>query len=657
MLKKYPERGGESLTISILKAVSFLVFFPFVMAVLMFCIKKASLLRNVIAGLGGFSIMLTAILVGGRALGMTGTTHNTYLTDTAVQDHIIMGGEILLMGVVVFLSIKYKKYYAILLSMLGTIPVLWMDLTGNAVEGAAHLRVDFLSAVMILIVGIVGILICIYACGYMKDYHNHHTEVEDRSNYFLALLFVFIGAMFGLIISDNLGWIYFFWEITSVCSFLLIGYTRTEEAVNNSFRALWMNLLGGCGFAFGLMYCNMHLGISNLSELTEMVPRENMLVMIPVTLFAFAALTKSAQFPFSRWLLGAMVAPTPSSALLHSATMVKIGVYMLIRLSPMLAGTLTGVMITVIGGFTFFAASLLAITVSDGKKVLAYSTISNLGLITACAGTGTTEGVWAATMLILFHAVSKSLLFQTVGDIENCMHSRDIEDMHGLIIKLPRLAFIMIIGICGMFMAPFGMLVSKWAALKSFVDSNSVWLVLFLVFGSGSTLFYWAKWLGKICTVIHQSYELEDITPRSEMISLFPLTTMIVVMCFAFPWMSNHMIQPILNEAFHKNIPNVIGGSDVVIMMVMVAMIFIIPFGSRFLSIGKKSKMTMSYVSGVNAGDDRHYINSFGKESPLYMSNWYMTEYFGEDKLLVPSIVISAIIVILMLIIVIGGNI
>ena len=645
------------MTITIPIAVEFLIVFPFVMAVLMFCIKKASLLRNIIAGLGGFSIMAIAIWVGVQVLSKTGSTKNTYITNAETYDHMIMGGEIFLMCVVIFLSIKYKKYYAILLSLIGTLPVLWMDLTGNAITGKSHLRVDYLSAVMILIVGIVGILICIYACGYMKDYHNHHVEVEDRSYYFLALLFVFIGAMFGLISSDNLGWVYFFWEITSVCSFLLIGYTRTQEAIDNSFRALWMNLLGGCGVGFGLMYCNMSLGIANLSQLTQIVPRTNMLVMIPVTLFAFAALTKSAQFPFSRWLLGAMVAPTPSSALLHSATMVKIGVYMLIRLSPMLAGTFTGVMITVIGGFTFFAASLLAITVSDGKKVLAYSTISNLGLITACAGTGTTEGVWAATMLILFHAVSKSLLFQTVGDIENCMHSRDVEDMHGLIIKLPRLAFIMIIGICGMFMAPFGMLVSKWAALKSFVDSNSVWLVLFLVFGSGSTLFYWAKWLGKICTVIHQSYELEDITPRSEMISLFPLTTMIVVMCFAFPWMSDHMIQPVLNEAFYKKIPNVIGGSDVVIMMIMVAMIFIIPIGSRVLSIGKRSKMTMSYVAGVNAGDDRHYIDSFGKERPLYMSNWYMTEYFGEDKLLAPCIVISAIIVIIMLIIVIGGSI
>ena len=327
-----------------------------------------------------------------------------------------------------------------------------MDLSGNVVEGNTHVRLDTFAAVMYLIVGIVGILICIYASGYMKDYHHHHTDVEDRSNYFLALMFVFLGAMFGLISSDNLGWIYFFWEITSVCSFLMIGYTRTQEAVDNSFRALWMNLLGGCGFAAGLLYCNIELGISNLSQVTE--AGANSLVIVPVTLFAFAALTKSAQFPFSRWLLGAMVAPTPSSALLHSATMVKIGVYMLVRVAPVMYGTLTGVMITVIGGFTFFAASLLAITVSDGKKVLAYSTISNLGLITACAGTGTQEGVWAAVMLVLFHAVSKSLLFQTVGDIENCMHSRDIEDMHGLIIKLPRLAFIMIIGICGMFMAP-----------------------------------------------------------------------------------------------------------------------------------------------------------------------------------------------------------
>ena len=625
------------------------------MAIIVGLIKKAGPVRSAVIMIGGFTIMATAIYVAVNVLSAGDTSQFMYLEETHIPDMIVIGGEIFLMCLVCFLSIKYKKYYAIIISLVGTVPVLWMDLTGRAVEGNTHIRIDTFAAVMYLIVGVVGILICIYASGYMKDYHHHHTDVQDRSNYFLALMFVFLGAMFGLISSDSLSWIYFFWEITSVCSFLMIGYTRTQEAVYNSFRALWMNLLGGCGFAFGLMVCNMHpdLMISNLSQLTD--SGSVAFAIVPVTLFAFAALTKSAQFPFSRWLLGAMVAPTPSSALLHSATMVKIGVYMLIRLSPVMYNTLTGIMITVIGGFTFFAASLLAITVSDGKKVLAYSTISNLGLITACAGTGTTEGVWAAIMLVLFHAVSKSLLFQTVGDIENCMGSRDIEDMHGLIIKLPRLAFIMMIGICGMFMAPFGMLVSKWAALKSFVDSGSVWLVLFLVFGSGSTLFYWAKWLGKICTVIHQSFELEDITPRSEMVSIFPLTSLIIIMCFAFPWMSGNMIQPILDESFHTNIPDVIGGSDVIIMMIMVAMVFMIPIGSRFLSIGKNAKMTMSYVAGVNAGDDRHYIDSFGKERALYMSNWYMEEYFGERRFLWPCIWIAAILVAVMLIVVVGG--
>lgn len=109
---------------------------------------------------------------------------------------------------------------------------------------------------------------------------------------------------------------------------------------------------------------------------------------------------------------------------------------------------------------------MLAITVSDGKAVLAYSTISNLGLIAACAGVGRQETVWAAVLLLIFHAVSKSLLFQTVGAIENATGSRDIESMHGLIARHPRLALTLSIGIAGMFLAPFGMLISKWAALK-----------------------------------------------------------------------------------------------------------------------------------------------------------------------------------------------
>lgn len=639
----------------IINVVEFLIVFPFIMAVIVGFMKKANHARSAVVTGGGFIIMAASIYVAVKAL-LNGNGGYQFLAETEGTDIVIMCGEVFLFCLVIFLSIKYKKYYCILLSAAGTLPILWMDLSGNGIAGQMHIRVDAMAALMYLIVGVVGILICIYACGYMKDYHHHHTDVQNRSNYFLAMLFVFIGAMFGLISSDNLSWIFFFWEITSVVSFLLIGYTRTQEAVDNSFRALWMNLMGGVAFAGGILFCTFGLGICNLSQLTAMDTKSIPLVLAPVTLFAFAALVKSAQMPFSRWLLGAMVAPTPSSALLHSATMVKVGVYMLLRLSPLMFGNITGVMVTVIGGFTFFAASLLAISQSDGKKVLAYSTISNLGLITACAGVGQPEAVWAGLMLMMFHAVSKSLLFQTVGDIENCMGSRDIEDMHGLIIKLPRLAFVMIIGICGMFMAPFGMLVAKWAALRSFVDTDSIWLVLFLVYGSGSTLFYWAKWLGKMCTVIHQSNKIKDITHKSEYISIVPLTTMIVIMCFAFPWMSNHMIDPVLAQTFvNMKIANVIGGSDVVIMLIMLAMLFVVPIGSRILAIGKKDKMTMGYSAGVNTGDDRHFYDSFGQPRAVYMANWYMEDYFGEKKLLWPSIWLAAAIIVMMLILGIGG--
>ena len=183
---------------------------------------------------------------------------------------------------------------------------------------------------------------------------------------------------------------------------------------------------------------------------------------LPLMCLALAGMTKSAQLPFSTWLLGAMVAPTPSSALLHSATMVKAGVYLLIRLSPALEGNMVGLIVSSIGGFTFIMASMMAIAQNDAKKVLAFSTISNLGLIVGCTGIGAEETVWAAVFLMIFHSASKSMLFQSVGAAENTLGSRDIEDMHGLIIRVPKLAYIMGIGIAGMYLAPFGMLISKW---------------------------------------------------------------------------------------------------------------------------------------------------------------------------------------------------
>ena len=639
--------------------IGFLIFFPFAAAAAVYFLGRSERIyetKKIIVRCATAAIMAAVIFLAISQLN--GKEQHTYLRSAEFSNLIIMLGEIFLMCLVTYKAFRHRKFYAALLSWLGTLPMLWLDLSGKAVEGAAHFRVDNLTILLCLMVGVVGGLICIYAIGYIKDYHHHHTQYEDHSNWFLAMLFVFLGAMFGLLLSDNLSWIYFFWEITSVCSFLLIGYNKEKESIDNSFKALWMNLLGGCGFAAAILYCNLVLGISNLSELVAMDRAVTPQIIIPVALLAFAALTKSAQMPFNGWLLGAMVAPTPTSALLHSATMVKAGVYLLIRLAPVLQGTLAGVMVTLIGGFTFFAASLMAIATSDGKRVLAHSTISNLGLIVACAGVGLPESVWAGTMLILFHAVSKSLMFLTVGAVENASGSRNIEVMHGLIVKLPKLAVFMIIGICGMFLAPFGMLVAKWAALKAYIDSGSVWLVLFLVFGTASTTFYWAKWLGKIFAVIHKSEALEDTTHDGEYQSMYPLAGLIVLMCFAFPFISRFMIQPVLNEMFQTIVPAVIGGSDIAVMLLMLILVGSLPVAGVVISGNRRGitdQNTRSYMSGVNVGDDRHYYNALGDSVPVYMSNWYMIDYIGELKIMKPCIAIASAILVTMLIIIIGG--
>lgn len=635
-----------------MQIAAFLICFPFIAAVVLALMKKHGKPRKYVV-FGSSALIVAAMLYFVIGLLSSGKAVE-YLENTHTIDLIMLIGEIFLMCLVVFLSFRHKKYYAALLSVVQTGLIAWLDLSGADETEKFHIYADKLTVVMCLIIGIVGTMICVYAVGYMKDYHSHHTEFKDRRSFFFAMLFVFLGAMFGLVLSSNLTWIYFFWEITSVCSFLLIGYNQSEQAINNSFKALWMNLLGGLGFALAIAYCSLVLHVSNLEELVTAKPAAGA-VLIPVILLAFAGLTKSAQMPFSGWLLGAMVAPTPTSALLHSATMVKAGVYLLIRLAPAMCGNAAGFMVTTVGGFTFFVASLLAISQSDGKKVLAYSTISNLGLIAACAGIGMHEAVWAAMLLMMFHAVSKSMLFLSVGAVENRTGSRNIEDMHGLIVRLPGLAFIMIIGIAGMFLAPFGMLISKWAALKAFIDSNNILLVVFLVFGSASTLFYWTKWLGKLIAVPHQSGHLTNTTKVSQWFALITHAVIMIALVITFPLVSHSLVEPFLADMFHNTVPDIISTGNINIMLMMLCLIVILPVAARILTFGKKDTRVLSYMSGANAGDDRSFVDSFGNKKDLYLANWYMEDYFGENKLLKPSLILSSAAIVIVMVIAIGG--
>ena len=271
------------------------------------------------------------------------------------------------------------------------------------------------------------------------------------------------------------------------------------------------------------------------------------------------------------------------------------------------------------------------------------------------AGVGMHEAVWAGILLMMFHAVSKSLMFLSVGAVENCTGSRNVEDMHGLIVKLPGLAYVMIIGIAGMFLAPFGMLISKWAALKAYVDSGSILLVIFLVFGSATTLFYWTKWLGTLVAVHHHSERVKNVTKKSEWTALLTLSILMILLCLTFPVVSSGLIEPFLMDMYHTYVPNLIGTGNLYIMIMMLCLILVLPVAVRLLTFGKKNKIVMSYMGGANAGDDRNFTDSFGEEKRMYLANWYLADYFGENKILVPSLVFAAGALIILLILTIGG--
>ena len=591
-----------------------LIAWPALAAAILPCIRdRRARGAAVYAAAAGVMVLATALLAAWLA---GGAGRDELYLETGLVDHAMLAGELVLMGLIVLLSVRHRKYPVILLSAGQTLLVAWSELT-SPVSPAAHMRVDGLAMLLCIIAAFVGGFICIYAVGYMKGYHEHHEEYIDRSGFFFSMLFLFLAAMFGLVLSENLVWMYFFWEITSVVSFLLIGYTRTEEAVGNSFRALWMNLLGGFGFAVAIAYAARACGTVQLSQVVALG------AAIPVVLLAFAALTKSAQMPFSSWLLGAMVAPTPSSALLHSATMVKAGVYLLIRLAPALAGTLSGVMVSFIGGFTFIVCSMMAIAQNDGKKVLAFSTISNLGLIVACAGIGAEETIWAAVLLMIFHSVSKSMLFQAVGSIENCMGSRDIEDMHGLLLRLPRLTYIMGIGIAGMYLAPFGMLISKWVALRAFVDADNYLLVVFIAYGSATTMLYWTKWLCKLVALHHTKVTVRDVTRRDQYLSMYVHAASTLLLCLLFPLLAKNVVDPIIMELFGEA-HDVLSMSVLTTMAVMLVSVIFVPALMFLITRSARSQIVPIYMGGANEGDNTYFVNSYGEPEHLYLSNWYL---------------------------------
>ncbi|MEV0249365.1 Na+/H+ antiporter subunit A [Nocardia sp. NPDC050712] len=305
-----------------------------------------------------------------------------------------------------------------------------------SIEMNIDLRLDTLAAIMALLVLGIGALILVYCARYFAD-------DEPRLGVFAAQLVGFAGAMFGLITSDNMLLLFVFWETTTVLSFLLVGHNGERPASRRAaIQALLVTAAGGLSMLVGIIILGQRTGSYLLSDLLAAEhPPEGIAVQVAVVLVLIGALSKSAIVPLHFWLPGAMAAPTPVSAYLHAAAMVKAGVYLVARLSPVFASSpVWHPLVLTLGVFSMLLAGLRALQVTDLKLVLAFGTVSQLGFLIVLVGLGSPDAALAGVAMIIAHALFKGCLFMVVGIVDHCSGTRDLRRLSGLGRKAPVLA-------------------------------------------------------------------------------------------------------------------------------------------------------------------------------------------------------------------------
>ena len=296
---------------------------------------------------------------------------------------------------------------------------------------------DGLSLFFALLVLVVGFLVVLYSIKYIKGYPH-----EGR---FFAYLLFFMASMLGVVLSSNLISMFVFWELTSFSSFLLIGFNNTEEKSRYASRqALLITAGGGLALMAGFIMMNIAGGSYNFAELlnNKEVIQSSPLISGTIILLLAGAFTKSAQFPFHFWLPNAMAAPTPVSAYLHSATMVKAGVYLVFRFNPIFAEVmLWQQLLTIFGAFTMIFAAFKAVQADDLKRILAFTTISALGIFFMMTGAGTKTAINGAILYVMAHAIYKGGLFLIAGNVDHEAGTRKISQLSGLAKKMPFTGF------------------------------------------------------------------------------------------------------------------------------------------------------------------------------------------------------------------------
>ncbi len=415
----------------------------------------------------------------------------------------------------------------LLLPYAGRDPVLSVSIAGTM----AGFVPDGMGLILALIAAGIGCLTVIFSVEYMRG--------EAQLGRYYALVLIFIGAMSALVLTDNLLLLLIFWEITALCSYALISFHNDDpKAVEGGIRALIVTQLGGIGLLVGVLLIFAHTGSYQMSVFLSGASRlpPSALSLIAFC-FLFAAAAKSAQVPFHIWLPGAMEAPTPISALIHAATMVNAGVYLLARFYPAFAGVegWTQAVITV-GAVSALAGALMALYATDLKRVLAYSTISQLGFMVFAVGSG---AIFASQLHLLSHAVFKALLFLGAGAVIHATGTRDLTKMGGLGRKMPFVRLTFCLGALALAGIPItNGFWSKELILEGGFEHAPAWSAWLMLVVAGLTALYtvrlvWLVFFGEPRAELHAHDATVTMQLPLGLLSIGTLTTWLLAPSFA----------------------------------------------------------------------------------------------------------------------------
>ncbi|MEE1744937.1 Na+/H+ antiporter subunit A [Streptomyces sp. JV184] len=365
----------------------------------------------------------------------------------------------------------------------------WMP----AYDVTVALRFDALAELMVLLAAGIGTLVLLYCASYF-------TDGAPGLAGFAGNLLAFAGAMLALVLADDLISLYVFWELTTVFSYLLIGYdSEQKHSRRSALQALTVTTLGGLAMLVGFLIIGQAAGTYRISALLADPPRITLAVSVAVVLILCGALSKSAIWPFSLWLPNAMAAPTPVSAYLHAAAMVKAGVYLVARLAPGFADVpVWRPVVIVLGAATMLLGGWRALRLNDLKLVLAYGTVSQLGFLTLLAGAGNRDTALAAAVMILGHALFKAPLFLVTGIVDHAAGTRDLRRLSGVGRALPHVCTVGVLAAASMAaLPPLLGFAAKEAAFDALLHGSPAdrWALGVTVAGSALTVAYTVRFV------------------------------------------------------------------------------------------------------------------------------------------------------------------